>query len=160
MSNDENTKKINSIKPENRDQDPTYDAKLISTSGYYDTTKYEELGIVVGSATQGISLTKTFFSGIRAMIGSRVTNIEDSFTRGFGFAVQHMIQNASSDFPRFKKIIGMFWSMSALNPESISILVTGTAIGLKSNKRDSKVFTGGKKTKKRGGKRKRKTIRL
>lgn len=85
------------------DQEPQYDPRLISTSNSYNTSKYVELGIVVGSATQGISLTKTFFSGLRAMVGSRVTNIEDSFTRGFGFAVQHMLKNAKSQFPNFKK---------------------------------------------------------
>lgn len=111
------------------DQEPQYDPRLISTSNSYNTSKYVELGIVVGSATQGISLTKTFFSGLRAMVGSRVTNIEDSFTRGFGFAVQHMLKNAKSQFPNFKKIIGLFWSMTALNPEAVSIMVTGTAIG-------------------------------
>jgi uncharacterized protein YbjQ (UPF0145 family) len=97
-------------------------------------------------------LTKTFFSGIRAMIGSRVTNIEDSFTRGFGFAIQHMLKNAYKDFPNFKKIIGLFWSMSALNPESISIMVTGTAIGLKSSKRG-----GSRKTCKKNKNRRRRT---
>jgi uncharacterized protein YbjQ (UPF0145 family) len=111
------------------DQEPEYDPKLISTSTSYDTTKFKQLGVVVGSATQGISLSKTFFSGLRAMVGSRVTNIEDSFTRGFGFAIQHMLKNAQSQFPNFKKIIGLFWTMTALNPEAISIMVTGTAIG-------------------------------
>jgi len=136
---------------------PTYDAKLVSTTAVYDKTKYEELGLVSGSATQGISLTKTFFSGLRSMIGSRVTNVEDLFTMGFNFAIEHMFKNASVTYPNWKKIVGLWFSMTALNPESISILVTGTAIG-EIKKR------GGKKrsdrTKKRGDKKKRKTIRL
>ena len=65
------------------DQEPKYDPGLISTSGNYDTSRFVELGVVVGSATQGISITKTFFSGLRAMAGSRVTNVEELFTRGF-----------------------------------------------------------------------------
>jgi uncharacterized protein YbjQ (UPF0145 family) len=145
--------KINKKNPD--DQEPKYDPSLISTSGNYDTSRFVELGVVVGSATQGISITKTFFSGLRAMAGSRVTNVEELFTRGFGFAVQHMIKNTYAQYPKFAKIVGLFWSMTALNPESISIMVTGTALGHKSK-------GGISKTKRRGAanRRKRKTIRL
>ena len=65
-----------------------------------------------------------------------------------------MIKNAYAQYPKFAKIIGLFWSMTALNPESISIMVTGTALGHKSR-------GGTRKTKRRdANRRKRKTIRL
>jgi uncharacterized protein YbjQ (UPF0145 family) len=153
LNKKENKKEI--IKKNKNDQDePKYDPSLVSTTPDFDENKYVQLGVVVGSATQGISITRTFFSGLRAMAGSRVTNVEELFTRGFGFAVQHMIKNAYVQYPKFAKIVGLFWSMTALNPESISIMVTGTAIGHNSR-------GGIRKTKRRAvNRRKRKTIRL
>jgi|LauGreSuBDMM15SN_2_FD.fasta_scaffold09038_3 uncharacterized protein YbjQ (UPF0145 family) len=148
---------INKITPKTISNDePNYDARLVSTTTVYDKTKYEELGLVSGSATQGISLTKTFFSGLRSLVGSRVTNVENLFTRGFDFAIEHMFKNASIAHPNWKKIVGLWFSMTALNPEAISVIVTGTAIGLKQR--------GGVRkkghTKKRGKRGKRKSIRL
>ena len=148
---------INKITPKTIPIDgPSYDARLVSTATVYDKKKYEELGLVSGSATQGISLTKTFFSGLRALVGSRVTNVEDLFTRGFDFAIEHMFRNASIAHPNWKKIMGLCFSMTALNPESISVMVNGTAIGLKQR---GGVRKKGQ-TKKRGKKGKRKSIRL
>jgi len=111
--------------------DPKYDASLISTSDSFDSKKYKKLGLVTGSATQGISISKTFFSGLKAIIGSRVTSVEESFIKVLNFAIDHMIENSNSIFPDWKKIVGLNVSMTSLNPESISIIVTGTAIGLK-----------------------------
>jgi len=111
--------------------DPIYDASLISTSDLFDYNKYKKLGLVIGSATQGISLGRTFFSGLKAIIGSRVTLVEESFTRVLNFAIEHMIENTNATFPEWKRIIALNISMTSLNPESVSIIVTGTAIGLK-----------------------------
>jgi len=114
--------------------EPKYDASLVFTADYYNPVKYKKLGLVTGSATQGISISKTFFSGLKAIIGSRVTSVEESFIKVLGFAIEHMVSNANSLFPNWKKIVGLNVSMTSLNPESISIVTTGTAIGLKERK--------------------------
>jgi uncharacterized protein YbjQ (UPF0145 family) len=147
---DENVKPNTKIKipMKSINTEPKYDASLISTSDSFDSKKYKKLGLVIGSATQGISLSKTFFSGLKAIIGSRVTLVEESFVKVLNFAIEHMIENSNTAFPEWKKIIGMNFSMSSLNPESVSIIVTGTAIGLKAK-------SGGKS--KRKNKKNRKT---
>ncbi len=112
---------------------PSYDKSIISTVADYDKNIYKQIGVVSGIAVHGVSLTKSLFSSVRAAFGQRETNVEHVYTDAFDNAVIHMLQNAKVLYPNYKRVVGVMTTLNSPNPETVSCLVYGTVLALRTD---------------------------
>lgn len=127
----------------------------LSTATTFDTSKYEEIGIVRGIATRSISLLRDVVSSFTSVVGGKMRLIQSRLIRGYDESIEDLQANAEK--MGADMVIGIDIDIHDYAPTKngiFAILATGTALRLKKSEPEPAAEAGIE-----GGRRRRKTHR-
>ena len=124
--------------------------KLLTT-GYYDTEKWEPIGLVQGISVHSISLFRGMYASISGVAGGKIPEIEKKYLDARGEALAELAAEATKHGA--DHVIGLEVETTELNKNFVVFIAAGTAVQAKRRAAPNEVrakhssgHRGGKKT--------------